>query len=115
MHILYHDLYTKEWMEMIKTTITEERLRKLVRKIVREEIEEYRKEKTERQVHVTGIPQGEGAVSEGPWAVFGPPKPDPAKNFKRLERPRALPGWSEPYQEGDDFQPGPFRPKRVKS
>lgn len=99
---------------MIKTAVSEERLRKLIRTIVQEELSGTIKEK-ENHIQISDTPNNDQSISisnKGPWAVFGPPKPDPAKNFKRLERPRALPGWSEPYQEGHDLQPGPFRPKR---
>ncbi|WP_124727835.1 hypothetical protein [Staphylospora marina] len=36
--------------------------------------------------------------ADGPWAVFGTPKPDPNKTGKQPDPPRALPGWSEPYR-----------------
>jgi hypothetical protein len=36
--------------------------------------------------------------ADGPWAVFGTPKPDPHRNGTQPEPPRALPGWSEPYR-----------------
>lgn len=34
-----------------------------------------------------------------PWAIFGAPEPAPSKTRRvKEERPRALPGWSEPYR-----------------
>jgi hypothetical protein len=35
---------------------------------------------------------------DGPWAIFGTPEPDPKKHPRKAERPRALPGWQEPYR-----------------
>ncbi|TCP69329.1 hypothetical protein [Baia soyae] len=33
-----------------------------------------------------------------PCAIFGAPEPAPKKRRMKEERPRALPGWSEPYR-----------------
>lgn len=46
-------------------------------------------------------PQSSDRQGEEPWAFFGAPEPAPTPmRTRRLkeERPRALPGWSEPYR-----------------
>lgn len=38
-------------------------------------------------------------TTDEPWAIFGAPEPAPTKTRRvKEERPRALPGWSEPYR-----------------
>lgn len=106
-----------------KISANEAQLRNMIREIVKEELalisaEEQNGWETELEMRrVLPRQQEKSEQQEGPWAIFGEPKPDPYKRspFKQ-ERPRALPGWSEPYRpDFSNFDVPPFMPHKPKS
>jgi hypothetical protein len=115
-----------------KNSTTEERLRKLIHKIIREELDliftkkqvpldfkshpnaDQLKEKPQK-VEESSQQIRHTEPENSPWAIFGSPKPDPDKHFKH-ERPRALPGWSDPYRPNlSDFEAPPYLPRRISN
>lgn len=117
-------------------------LRKLIRRIAREEVARYMenqetadpsprlaiKKQEEKQapqksqekktqetqsIQVSQVmdppPKQEKEITEHSWAIFGSPQPDATQNYSRQQRPRALPGWTEPYRpEFEEFDAPPF-------
>jgi hypothetical protein len=113
----------------------ESHLRRLIRKIVKEEIarlleeEQAKHEKTTAEDSASSIISAAGSnppeqeitpprfadgFQTGTWAIFGAPEPDPEKPFAiNREEPRALPGFPELYRpDFTGFDAPPYLPRR---
>ena len=103
-------------------------LRKLIRKIVREELNEFIAEKKNEKESASlpalaqeqrkddptlKPPRMAEDPHTGTWAIFGTPELDPVQT--RSEHPRALPGFPELYRpDFTGFDAPPFIPKQPR-
>lgn len=106
-----------------KPTLNEEKLRKLIRSMIQEELSKLHGygepfpswEAPEPSRLHEPIPSDEEMPPEDGWAHFGPPKPDPMVDTKsKQSRPRALPGWVDPFQSPMGGAPIPYIHKKKK-
>lgn len=116
-----------------KNSFNEEKLRHLVRSMVKEEIERvyngdleqplfepdnWQKPKQEPISKKANVPPDEPDLFWEPddeWAFFGSPEPDTIRGPQiKQQRPRALPGWVDPVRPSNQALPTPFLPKRKK-
>ncbi|WP_044642372.1 hypothetical protein [Risungbinella massiliensis] len=116
-----------------KNSFHEEKLKKLVRSMVQEELdrihnggmeepifepEGWQKPKQEPMPSNANIPPDEPDLFWEPdddWAFFGSPEPNEPQNAKiKQQRPRALPGWVEPLRPNNQALSTPFLPKKRK-
>ncbi|MBA4493146.1 hypothetical protein ACFO25_07300 [Paenactinomyces guangxiensis] len=116
--------------------LNEARLRNLIRRILKEELAHVNDQNDEHEWETNQKPcavwskepvqhekkweelplhqQTPDEAANAPWAVFGSPKPVSGKPAgSKQERPRALPGWSEPYRpDFSNFDAPPYMPKK---
>lgn len=115
-----------------KPSTGETKLRDLIRRIVKEELANMASQQLESEwlmnpEHFEPNPadrDGKRKKSEphpehaewedGPWAVFGPPEPDPSRLSRyKQQKPPVLPDWSDPYHpDFNHFEAPPYMPKR---
>jgi hypothetical protein len=109
---------------------TETQLRRLIRKMVKEELEKLfptdfpalpdpDDEPALAHDHPFPPPSTRSPNQAGnppPWAVFGSPQPDPERHPEKGRRPMPPPEWPVPFSPGMEpgMQPPPFIPGRNK-
>ncbi|SEN04299.1 hypothetical protein [Lihuaxuella thermophila] len=114
-----------------KPSTGDTKLRDLIRRIVKEELAKMAAQHPERNWLMnpehsesrSGNHSDKRTKSElhpeyaewedGPWAVFGPPEPDPSHLSRyKQQKPPALPDWSAPYHpDFNHFEAPPYTPK----
>ncbi|MBD1371159.1 hypothetical protein IC620_02140 [Hazenella sp. IB182357] len=91
------------------------RLLRTIRAIVRQEVIHYLQQ---QENDTTETVQVEPCHHSHPnsWAIFGEPEPVKGdQNTLKKERPRALPGWSQPYRpEFNGLESTPYLPTQNK-
>jgi hypothetical protein len=113
---------------MTRNKQTESQLRRLIRTMVREELEKL----FPTDLSAPSVPHDDpdfpseppfppppirsykNTGNPPPWAIFGSPQPDPERHPERARRPMPPPEWPVPFSPGMEpgIEPPPFIPGR---